>query len=74
MIKELLDRTRIYLILFDPFFKLEMSPTVEAHQAIVDALAEGSADKAAQAVHEHLQSSVERLETVELIPEDYLSL
>ncbi len=73
-IKELLDRTRIYLILFDPFFKLEMSPTVEAHQAIVDALAEGSEETAAQAVHDHLQSSVERLETVELIPDDYLSL
>jgi len=73
-VKELLDRTRIYLILFDPFFKLEYSPTVNAHQKIVDALAEHSAAKAEAAIREHLQNSVEGLEKVDILPDDYLAL
>ena len=73
-VKELLDRTRIYLILFDPFFKLEYSPTVDAHQKIVDALAHHSAEKAEQAIREHLKSSVDGLEKVDVMPDDYLSL
>ena len=73
-VKELLDRTRIYLILFDPFFKLEYSPTVDAHQKIVDALAEHSAEKAEAAIREHLQNSVEGLEKVDILPDDYLAL
>ena len=73
-VRELLDRTRIYLILFDPFFKLEFSPTIDSHQAIVDALAEGSATKAVKAVTAHLQSSVDRLEAIEVMPDDYLSI
>ncbi len=73
-IKELLDRTRIYLILFDPFLKLEYSPTVEAHQAIIDALAAHDAATAEEAVRAHLQTSVEGLEAVEVMPDDYLGL
>ena len=73
-VKELLDRTRIYLILFDPFFKLEYSPTISAHQAIVDALAEHSAEKAEAAIRVHLQNSVDGLEKVDVMPADYLSL
>lgn len=73
-VKELLDRTRIYLILFDPFFKLEYSPTVQAHQKIVDALADHSAERAEAAIREHLQNSVDGLEKVAVMPEDYLAL
>jgi DNA-binding GntR family transcriptional regulator len=73
-VKELLDRTRIYLILFDPFFKLEYSPSIKAHQKIVDALAEHSGAKAEAAIREHLRSSVDGLEKVDVMPADYLSL
>ncbi|WP_163336895.1 GntR family transcriptional regulator [Desulfopila sp. IMCC35008] len=73
-VKELLDRTRIYLILFDPFFKLEFSPTINAHQAIVNALAHGSAEQAELAVRAHLQNSVDGLEAVDVMPDDYLSI
>ncbi len=73
-VKALLDRTRIYMILFDPFMKLEYSPSVEAHEAIIDALAEHSSAKAAEAVKLHLQSSVEGLEHVEVMPDDYLAI
>ncbi len=72
-IKELLDRTRIFLILYDPFFKLEYSPTTE-HQAIVDALKDQSPERAARAVEDHIKSSIEGLEAAGTLPEDYLSI
>ncbi|WP_167495810.1 MULTISPECIES: GntR family transcriptional regulator [Desulfosediminicola] len=73
-VKELLDRTRIYLILFDPFFKLEYSPTVDAHLGIVEALSRHDVELSSSLVRDHLQSSVDGLEKAEVMPEDYLSL
>jgi len=72
-IRQLLDRTRIYLILYDPFFKLEYSPTAE-HQKIIDALKKGSPKEAGKAVEKHIKSSTEGLENTETLPEDYLSI
>ncbi len=72
-IKELLDRTRIFLILYDPFYKLEYRPTSE-HEAIIDALAAGNAEDAANAVEMHINSSINGLESAGQLPDDYLSL
>jgi len=72
-ISELLDRTRIFLILFDPFYKLEYSPTTE-HRTIIDAIASQDADMACTAVKEHINSSINGLESAGQLPEDYLSL
>ncbi len=72
-IKELLDRTRIFLILYDPFYKLEYRPTSE-HEAIISALADRDSERAAQAVETHINSSINGLESAGQLPEDYLSL
>lgn len=72
-IKELLDRTRIFLILYDPFYKLEYKPTCE-HESIITALAAGDADGAAVAIETHINSSINGLESAGNLPEDYLSL
>jgi DNA-binding GntR family transcriptional regulator len=72
-IKELLDRTRIFLILYDPFYKLEYRPTSE-HSAIIDALEARDAEKATFAVETHINSSINGLESAGQLPEDYLSL
>ncbi len=72
-VKELLDRTRIYLILFDPFFKLDYSPTRE-HQAIIDALRKRNSEEASRAIEDHIKSSIEGLEAAEKMPDDYLSI
>lgn len=73
-VAELLDRTRIYLILFDPFSKLSISPSLEDHKAIVEALAKHDPELAAAAIVKHIRSSVNDLEAVEVMPEDYLSI
>jgi len=72
-IKQLLEKTRIYQILFDPFYRLEYSPTLE-HKAIVDAIAAGDADKAAQALEEHIGSSIKGLQSAGQLPDDYLAV
>ncbi len=73
-VRELLDRTRIYLILFDPFVKLTISPSLAAHQEIVDTLAQHDAELAAAAIAGHINSSVKDLDTANLMPEDYLTI
>ncbi len=73
-VNTLLDRTRIFLILFDPFSKLSISPSLKDHQKIVEALERHDQDGAAQAVAAHIQSSIDDLEMVEVMPEDYLSI
>jgi DNA-binding GntR family transcriptional regulator len=72
-IRDLLDRTRIYLILYDPFYKLGYAPTNE-HRAIVDAIANGQISAACQAVKNHLDSAVRELDSAGQLPDDYLTL
>ena len=72
-INELLDRTRIYLILYDPFYKIEYSPTKE-HETIVEAIANGDPDRACAALKNHINSSINGLESAGQLPDDYLSL
>ncbi len=72
-ISDLLDRTRIFLILYDPFYKLEYSPTKE-HETIVDAIANHDTERACAAVREHINSSINGLESAGQLPEDYLSI
>lgn len=72
-IQQLLDKTRIYLILYDPFFKIEYSPTTE-HLDIIDAIASGDPNKACAAVRAHINSSINGLQAVGEMPEDYISL
>jgi DNA-binding GntR family transcriptional regulator len=72
-INDLLDRTRIFLILYDPFYKIEYSPTKE-HETIVEAIANKDPDRACAAVQEHINSSINGLESAGQLPEDYLSI
>lgn len=73
-VNTLLDKTRIFLILFDPFSKLSISPSLKDHQKIVESLERHDQDGAAQAIAEHIRSSIDDLEAVEVLPEDYLSI
>lgn len=72
-IKELLDKTRIYLILYDPFYKLEYSPTTE-HEAIIKAIEAGDHVRAEQAIEEHINSAIEGLGSAGQMPDGYLAL
>ncbi|PID45117.1 MAG: GntR family transcriptional regulator [Proteobacteria bacterium] len=72
-IRELLDRSSLYLVLYDPFSRLEYSPLAE-HEKIYAALAAASREEARTAMKEHLKSSTVYMHLAEDVPEDYISL
>ncbi|SDP36368.1 GntR family transcriptional regulator [Desulforhopalus singaporensis] len=72
-IKELLDRTRIYLILYDPFYKIEYSPTSEHHE-ILEAIATRDQQRARTAVRNHINNSIDGLHSAGQLPDDYISV
>ncbi len=72
-IRELLDRSSLYLVLYDPFSRLEYCPLAE-HEKIFAALKSGSREKVRQAMEEHLKSSTAYAYMAEEVPEDYISL
>jgi DNA-binding GntR family transcriptional regulator len=72
-IHDLLDRTRIFLILYDPFYKIEYYPTKE-HETIVNAIVNHDTERIGVAVLAHINSAISGLETAGQLPEDYLSI
>ena len=72
-IEELLNRTKIYLILYDPFFSMPIYPSIHEHQQMVDALKTKDSDVAEKEMEIHLNSSFEWLE-IQKLPEDYIAL
>jgi DNA-binding GntR family transcriptional regulator len=72
-IETLLNRTKIYLILYDPFFSMPIYPTIHEHKQVVDALKSGDPALAEKEMEAHLNSAFEGLE-IQVLPEDYISL
>jgi DNA-binding GntR family transcriptional regulator len=73
-VNQLLERTKIYLFLFDPFFKFVINPSAAEHLAIVEALARHDSREASKAIENHIKSALVEMETNDLIPDDYLAL
>ena len=75
-VKELLQKTTIFLILFDPFYQLldgdNTSP--EEHGEIVQWLEQKNGKKAGLAMERHLESAMSGIDVKRLLPEDYLSV
>ena len=72
-IEELLNRTKIYLILYDPFFSMPIYPSIHEHQQVVDALKTGDPVAAEKEMEIHLKSSFEGME-IQQLPDDYIAL
>lgn len=72
-IEELLNRTRIYLILYDPFFSMPIYPSIHEHKRLVDVLKTRDPDAAEKEMEIHLNSTFEGLD-FKVLPEDYIAL
>lgn len=72
-IHELLDRCSLYLVLYDPFSRLDYSPLTE-HEKIFTALKSRDTEAVCLMMEEHLQSSTEYIHLAETVPEDYIFL
>ena len=73
-INELLGRTKIYLILFDPFDTMPFNPSIHEHRQVLQALEKKNPDLAEAAMEAHLKSALEGMDVHPVIPEDYLTL
>ncbi|THB80950.1 MAG: GntR family transcriptional regulator [Desulfobacteraceae bacterium] len=75
-VKELLQKTTIYLILFDPFYQLmevnHLSP--DEHRQILGFLAQKDIEQAGKAMKQHLESTVGNIDVNQLLPSDYLTV
>ena len=75
-VKELLQKTTIFLILFDPFYQLldgdDTSP--DEHEKIVQWLEQKNGKKAGLAMEQHLGSAMSGIDVKRLLPDDYLSV
>ena len=75
-VKELLQKTTIFLILFDPFYQLldgdNTSP--DEHEEIVQWLEQKNGKKAGLAMEQHLESAMSGIDVKRLLPDDYLSV
>ncbi len=72
-IEELINRTKIYLILYDPFQTMPFNPSIHEHQKIVDALKVKDPSSAEKSMGIHLQSAYKGME-IPILPKDYISL
>lgn len=72
-IEELLNRSKIYLILYDPFYTMPMNPSIHEHQQLVEALNTGDPVAAEAAMEAHLNSAFGGME-IQGLPEDYIAL
>ena len=75
-IKELIQKTTIYLILFDPFYQMldENNSSPQEHQKIVGWLEKKDGAQAAVEIQNHLESSMSGIDLERLLPNDYLTV
>lgn len=75
-VRELLQKTTIYLVLADPFYQLldvnHLSPS--EHRQILQYLEEKKIEQAGQAMKHHLESTMHGIEEDQLLPSDYLTV
>ena len=75
-VRELLQKTTIYLVLFDPFFQLMdgRNESPNEHLEILELLESGDAIAAGDAMKQHLGTTVSGIDLERLYPSDYLSI
>jgi len=74
-VAELLQKTTIYLILFDPFYQTLTTNNTSPleHRKIVQYLEKNEGKKAGGEMKRHLESSMRGIDLKRLLPEDYLT-
>ena len=72
-VEELLNRTKIYLILYDPFYSMPFNPSHHEHRRVVDALKTHDPAEAERVMEIHLKSAFHGMEW-KVMPEDYIAL
>ena len=76
-VQDIISRTNIFLVLFDPFFQIEVFTCINEHQEIIDALQNKNPKACAMAMDKHLRCTLEEMNLEEIsdkMPEGFLYL
>lgn len=74
-VQDIVSRTNVYLILFDPFYQMEINLSCDEHIRITKALENRDAGGAEEAMAKHLSSALHEMKLEESTqPDDYLFL
>ncbi len=76
-VRDIVSRTNIFLVLFDPFFQIEVFTCINEHQEIITALQNKEPEACAHAMEVHLRCTLEEMNLEEIgekIPNDFLYL
>ncbi len=75
-VKELLQKTTIYCILFDPFYQLldTNNPSPQEHRKIVQYLENKEGEKAGLEIKIHLETTMNGIDLKKVPPNDYLTV
>jgi DNA-binding GntR family transcriptional regulator len=73
-IEDLLFKTTVYLILFDPYDQMAFNPSPGEHKEIVTYLAQGDGPGAEEAMAKHLMTSLDGMDFENALPDDYLAI
>ena len=65
-VRTIVSRTTIFLLLFDPFFQMEINPSIDEHLHIVEALAAKDPEACRRAMGQHLRSALEGMKLEEM--------
>jgi len=65
-VQNIVSRTTIFLLLFDPFFQMEINPSIDEHLNIVKALEAKNPEGCRQAMREHLLSALHGMKLEEM--------
>lgn len=63
---DIMNRTDIYLILFDPFYHIQFNPSMDEHKSIVEMLKDRNAEGASKAMRDHLYTTLSGLNLDEI--------
>ena len=66
-VENILARTNVYIVFYDPFYDIESNSSTTEHRAIIDALRAQDADAAANLMRQHIRVSQNSLDK----PEDF---
>lgn len=70
-LSSIINRSHIYLILYENFYQLEYNPSYAEHQALVEALKEKNVHKSKEAIDSHIKSTIGGLRLDELDKDFY---
>ena len=66
-VENILARTNVYIVFYDPFYDIESNSSTGEHRGIIDALREHDGDRASELMRQHIRVSQGSLDK----PEDF---